>query len=88
MLLIFSATVVVAYISNVIAVDRVMLDIRRLEKQEMELKQEGERIRASINMLSSYTRIQKIAFEKLGLVYNTQQPSSLNVSEVSENREP
>lgn len=87
MLLIFSAAVVVGYIGNVIAVDRLLVDIRRLEKQEAELKLEGERIRASINMLASYTRIQKIAMMQLGLVHSGQQPSSLNVYGLSETNE-
>ena len=88
MLLVFSAIVVVAYINNVITVDRLLLDIRKLEKQEMDLKQENERIRASMNMLSSYTRIQKIAFDQLGLVHSGQQPSSLYVKDLDGGKTP
>lgn len=79
MVLIFSAVVVVTYISNVIAVDRILGEITTLEKKEADLKQQNEQLRASINTLSSYLRIQERALKELHLVHSRQQPFSLPV---------
>ena len=87
MLMIFSAVVVVTYIHNVVSVDRLLIDITSLEKREADLKQQSERLRASINMLSSYTRIQDIALNQLKLVHNRQQPLSLNVYGIIDSQE-
>ncbi|MBR9978533.1 MAG: cell division protein FtsL [Bacteroidetes bacterium] len=78
MLIVFAALLVV-YISNVVAVDGLMMEQIAAEREEKKLLQERESLRAEINMLSSYNRIQKIAVEELGLVHANQQPYSLTV---------
>lgn len=87
MLMIFSAVVVVTYIHNVVSVDRLLMEITTFEKREADLKQQSERLRASINMLSSYTRIQDIALNQLKLIHNRQQPLSLNVYGITDSQE-
>jgi cell division protein FtsL len=77
-LLIVTGVVITAYISNIIMVDSLMGTIAGLQKNEAALSQERENLRAEINMLSSYTRIQKEA-ERLDLVHARQQPYSLLV---------
>lgn len=79
LVLIVFAVLVVVYISNVIAVDGLMMDQIGLEREEQLLLQERETLRAEINMLSSYNRIQAIATQELGLVHANQQPYSLTV---------
>lgn len=78
-MLILFAVLVTVYISNVIAVDALMVQQIELEREEQLLLQERETLRAEINMLSSYNRIQRIATEELGLVHANQQPYSLTV---------
>ena len=78
-MLIVSAMLVTFYISNVVEVDQLLSSQITLEKEEQMLLQERENLRAEINMLTSYNRIQKIAVEDLGLVHAGQQPYSLTV---------
>jgi cell division protein FtsL len=78
-LLVIAALVVAAYISNIITVDRMMLEVTKLDRVETRLFQQRENLRAEINMLSSYNRVQKIASEKLGLVHSKQQPYTLSI---------
>ncbi len=78
MLMVF-AMLITFYISNVVAVDSLMVKQIELEKAEQMLLQERENLRAEINQLSSYNRIQRIAVEDLGLVHANQQPYSLTV---------
>jgi cell division protein FtsL len=89
-MLIVSAVLVTVYISNVVAVDQLLGEQITLEKEEQMLLQERENLRAEINMLTSYNRIQKIAVEELGLEHAGQQPYSLTVygiqTEVNGNR--
>jgi cell division protein FtsL len=79
MILVAASVLVVIYIGNVVAVDRLVSEIAVLERREAELKQQGENIRASINVLSSYMRIKRIATDSLHLQHSGQQPLTLNV---------
>lgn len=79
MLLVGFAVLITLYISNVVAVDGLMMQQIDVEKTEQLLLQERENLRAEINMLSSYNRVQHIAVERLGLVHANQQPYSLTV---------
>jgi cell division protein FtsL len=76
-LLVITALVVTAYISNIITVDALMLELTKLERKETRLLQTRENVRADINLLTSYNRIQKIATQELGLVHSRRQPYSL-----------
>lgn len=87
MLLIVAAVVITGYISNIVRVDQLMMDITATMKEEQALQQQRESLRAEINMLSSYGRIQKIAAEELGLVHATQQPYSLMVYDLPQSTE-
>lgn len=78
MLIVF-ALLITFYISNVVTVDSLMVKQIEMEKAEQILLQERENLRAEINQLSSYNRIQRIAVEDLGLVHANQQPYSLTV---------
>jgi len=79
LMLITFAVLVTVYISNVVTVDSLMMRQIDLEKQTQTLLQERENLRAEINTLSSYNRVQKIAVERLGLSHADQQPYSLTV---------
>ena len=79
MMLIVCAVLITVYISNVVTVDSLMMEQISLEKQEQMLLQDRENLRAEINQLSSYNRIQRIAVEDLGLEHANNQPYSLTV---------
>jgi cell division protein FtsL len=79
LLLIVAAIVITAYISNIIKVDALTSELVAIEKEQTLLIQQRENLRAELNMLSSYNRIQKIATEQIGLVHAPQQPFSLTV---------
>lgn len=79
MILIITAIIIVVYINNVISVDRLLIETTALQEREADLKMQGEQIRASINLLSSYTRIREIAVSRLNMEHNRQQPTSLDV---------
>jgi cell division protein FtsL len=79
MLLIVTAVVVTAYISNIVKVDALTADYTGLEREEARLVQTRENLRAEINMLSSYSRVQEIATARLHLVHAPQQPVALVV---------
>ena len=56
--------------------------------EETALAQTRENLRAEINMLSSYGRIQTIAARDLGLVHAPQQPYSLTVFGIAPSEPP
>jgi cell division protein FtsL len=78
MLLVVAALVFTAYIANIITVDRLSVSMTDLERREQRLLRDREALRAQINILSSYTRIQQEA-AGLDLVHATQQPFSITV---------
>ncbi len=78
LLLVVTVAVITAYIANTITVDGVVSDLSQAEKQEKALLHERETLRAEINLLTSYHRIQSIARTNLGLVFSNQQPFYLN----------
>lgn len=84
MMLMFFAVLITFYISNVVKVDTLMMEAVLLDRQEQTLVQERENLRAEINTLTSYNRIQRIAVEDLGLVHADQQPFSLTVFDLAE----
>ncbi|MAT39792.1 MAG: hypothetical protein CL946_09335 [Ectothiorhodospiraceae bacterium] len=73
-ILVFAGLIATAYISNVVAVDDLMIQRTNLRETEQKLLQQRENLRADINMLTSYNRIHSIALEKLGLVDATERP--------------
>lgn len=77
--LMISALVVAAYISNTVTVDNLMRTITTRDRDVQQLVQQREALRAELNLLTSSTRIQKIATEELGLVHSRMQPFSLEV---------
>jgi cell division protein FtsL len=79
MLLVGFAVLVTVFISNVVAVDGLMVRQIELEREEQLLLLQRENLRAEINMLGSYNRVQKIAVEQLGLTHAPQQPYALTV---------
>jgi len=70
----------VLYISNKLAVNRLIVQINQMESKHMEMLNEQEILKAKINKLSSLERIRKIASEQLGLQDNKQLPVWLEVA--------
>jgi cell division protein FtsL len=84
LLLVVAAVVVTAYISNTFKVDKLMIRISGLEKEEQALLQEQENLRAEINILSSYDNIYRRAVDELHLVQSGRQPYQLVVKNLPE----
>ncbi len=79
LLLVGFAVLITVYISNVVTVDGLLMQQIEMDREEKLLKQERENLRAEINHLASYNRVQGIATTKLELVHANQQPYSLTV---------
>ena len=79
LLLFGAAAVIVLYISNIIAVDRLMMEINRLQQQHARILSEQEILKAEVNRLSSLERINRKAAEELGLVNPKEPPVWIDV---------
>lgn len=73
-----AAAVIVLYISNIIAVDRLMMEINALQKKHQRMLSEQEILKAEINRSSSLERINRKA-EELGLVNPKEPPVWMSV---------
>ena len=79
LMLFAAATVIVLYVSNIIAVSQLMSEINTLNGQYQKALNEQEILKAEINRLSSLERINRKAAEELGLVNLKTPPVWLNV---------
>jgi len=80
--LLFAVAVVsVLYISNILAVSRLLREIDVLENTHRRLQDEQELMRADINRLSSLERVERVASEQLGLGTPTSVPVWLEVDQ-------
>lgn len=79
LVLLGSAAVIVLYISNIIAVDRLMLDINTMQKQHQKMLSDQEILKAEINRLSSLERVNKKAAEELGLMNPKEPPVWISI---------
>jgi cell division protein FtsL len=73
------AAVTVLYISNIIAVDRLMMEINTLQKQHQKMVSDQEFLKAEINRLSSLERVNKKAADELGLINPKEPPVWITV---------
>jgi len=73
------AAVIVLYISNIIAVNRLMMEINTLQKQHQKMVSEQEILKAEINRLSSLERVNKKAAAELGLINPKEPPVWITV---------
>ncbi len=73
------AVVSVLYISNVLAVGRLLIQNNTLEVKHRQLLNDQELLRAQISRLESLERVEKVATEQLGLKPPTQPPVWLEV---------
>ena len=83
LILFFAAVAIVVYISNIIAVNRLAVEVNELRQKYETIANGNEILRAEVNRQSSLDRIGKIAIEQLGLRYSKQQPQFLEVDERS-----
>ncbi|MGA9363802.1 MAG: septum formation initiator family protein [Bacteroidota bacterium] len=79
--LFLAAVVIVLYISNIIAVNRLAVEVSDLQQKYAAVMNGNEILRAEVNRRSSPERIGKIAVEQLGLQHPKQQPQVLDVDE-------
>jgi cell division protein FtsL len=61
------AVISVLYISNILAVGRLVIQIDQLQKQHQQLTNDQELLKAQVNRLSALDRVQQIAQDQLGL---------------------
>jgi cell division protein FtsL len=89
MAVLFAAAVaIILYISNIIAVNRLAVEVSDLQQKFDSVSNGNEILRAEINRRSSLERIGKIATDQLGLRYPKEQPTWLVIDEklATENR--
>ncbi|MBI2620210.1 MAG: hypothetical protein HYW57_09025 [Ignavibacteriales bacterium] len=67
LLLIGMAAGIVLYVSNIIAVNQLLLEINALETEHQQILMDQERLKAQINRMASLERIQEKAEAELGL---------------------
>ena len=79
--LFLAAVAIVLYISNIIAVNRLAVEVNDLRQKYAAVMNGNEILRAEVNRRSSPERISKIALEQLGLQHPKQQPQVLDVDE-------
>ncbi len=79
LILLAVAVVSVLYISNVLAVGRLLIQNNTLEVKHRQLINDQEILRAQISRLESLERVEKVATEQLGLKPPTQPPVWLEV---------
>jgi cell division protein FtsL len=77
--LFLAAVAIILYISNIIAVNRLAVEVNDLQQKYEAVMNSNEILRAEVNRRSSPERIGKIAVEQLGLQYPKQQPQVLDV---------
>lgn len=61
------AVISVLYISNILAVGRLVIQIDQLQKQHQQMTNDQELLKAQINRLSALDRVQQLAQDQLGL---------------------
>lgn len=76
-----AAVVIILYISNIIAVNRLAVEVSEFQQKYEAVNNSNEILRAEINRRSSLERIGKIAAEQLGLRYAKEQPQLLEIDE-------
>ncbi len=79
--LFLASVVIILYISNIIAVNRLAVEVSEVQQKYEALSNGNEILRAEINRRSSLERIGKIAAEQLGLRYAKEQPQLLEIDE-------
>lgn len=79
LMLFAAATMIVLYVSNIIAVSQLLGEINTLNTQYRKILDEQEILKAEINRLSSLERINRKAAEELGLVNPKTPPVWLNI---------
>ncbi|HOV98360.1 MAG TPA: septum formation initiator family protein [Bacteroidota bacterium] len=79
LILVGTAVVVVFYISNVLSVNHLMRQINACQVKHQQMVDEQELLRAQVNKLSSFERIQKIGEYQLGLTFPKESPIPLQI---------
>ena len=72
---------IVAYINNIIAVNRLAAEINQMQVQHVKISNSNAVLRAEINRKSAWERIGKIANDQIGLRYVKEQPTPFDVDE-------
>ena len=72
---------IVAYINNIITVNRLVAEISQMQTQYDKIANGNAALMAEINRKSGWERIGKIASEQVGLRYVNEQPALFDVDE-------
>lgn len=72
---------IVAYINNIIVVNRLAAEINQMQAQHVKISNSNAVLRAEINRKSAWERIGKIANDQIGLRYVKEQPTPFDVDE-------
>ncbi len=73
------AIVSVAYVSNILAVNQLTVEVNRLEQQYDKIENANKVLKAEINRRSAWERIGNVATQQLGLLYPKERPEQLEI---------
>jgi cell division protein FtsL len=73
------AIVSVAYVSNILAVNQLTVEVNRLEQQYEKIENANKVLKAEINRKSAWERIGNVATQQLGLQYPKERPEQLEI---------
>lgn len=73
------ALVSVAYISNLLAVNQLTIEVNSLQQQYDKIVNMNKVLKAEINRKSAWERIGSVATQQLGLVYPKERPEHLEI---------
>lgn len=79
--LFFSAIAIVAYISNILTVNQLAVEVHRLQTQHEKIINTNSVLKSEINKKSGWERISNSAIDKVGLKYAKERPTSFDVDE-------
>lgn len=79
--LLLLAVVSVLYVSNIIAVNQLVVEVEELKMSVDKIENMSEILRSEINRKSSMERITRIATDRLGMQYPKQPPIWLEIDE-------
>lgn len=77
--LFLAALVSVAYISNILAVNQLTVEVNRLQQQYEKIENANKVLQAEINRKSAWERIGNVAMQQLGMVYPKERPEQLEI---------
>ncbi len=79
--LFLSAIAIVAYISNILSVNQLAVEVHHLQTQHEKISNTNSVLKSEINKKSGWERISNSAIDRVGLKYAKERPTALDVDD-------